>query len=421
MSAVRSKFGATFSSLKVRNYRIFFIVQLISVTGTWMQSVAQSWLVLKLTGSGLDLGITAALQFLPTLLFASFGGLIADRTDKRKLVMFTQSTAAGLALVLAALTLSGHVQLWMVWTLAFGLGLVNSFDTPARQSFVVEMVGRKQLSNAVSLNSAVFTSARVIGPAVAGVLIALVGTGWCFLYNGLSYIPVVAGLLLMRPAELQRAAPLQRARGQVLEGFRYAWSEPELRLPLLLMAVIGTFAFNFNVVLPLMATREFHAGAQVFGLLLSVMGAGSLAGALVAASRESPTQRVLVMAAAGFGALMTAAALMPSLLLELAVLLPMGAFMITFQATTNSLLQLNSDAAFRGRVMALYVMLFVGTTPIGGPLVGLIAEHFGARSAMALGGVATLAAAVVALWTLRRRAAGEQGEARPRRVAFRRG
>ena len=421
MSAVRSRFGATFSSLKVRNYRIFFIVQLVSVTGTWMQSVAQSWLVLKLTGSGLDLGITAALQFLPTLLFASFGGLIADRTDKRKLVMLTQSCAAAVALALAVLTLSGHVQLWMVWTLAFGLGLVNSFDTPARQSFVVEMVGRKQLPNAVSLNSAVFTSARVIGPAVAGVLIAVVGTGWCFLYNGLSYLPVVAGLFLMRPAELHRAAPLQRARGQVVEGFRYAWSKPELRLPLLLMAVIGTFAFNFNVVLPLMATREFHAGAQVFGLLLSVMGAGSLAGALVAASRESPTQRVLVMAAAGFGALMTAAALMPSLPLELAVLLPMGAFMITFQATTNSLLQLNSDAVFRGRVMALYVMLFVGTTPIGGPLVGFIAEHFGARSAMALGGIATLAAAAVALWTIRRMAAGEKGESRPRRVAFRRG
>ncbi len=421
MSAVRARLGTTFSSLKVRNYRIFFIVQLISITGTWMQSVAQSWLVLKLTGSGLDLGITAALQFLPTLLFASFGGLIADRTDKRKLVMITQSCAAGLALILAGLTLSGQVQLWMVWTLAFGLGMVNSFDTPARQSFVVEMVGRKQLPNAVSLNSAVFTSARVLGPAVAGVLIALVGTGWCFLYNGLSYIPVVAGLFLMRPAELHRSAPLQRARGQVVEGFKYAWSKPELRLPLFLMAVVGTFAFNFNVVLPLMATREFHAGAQVFGVLLSVMGVGSLVGALIAASRESPTQRVLVMAAAGFGALMTAAALMPSLPLELAILLPMGAFMITFQATTNSLLQLNSDPAFRGRVMALYVMLFVGTTPIGGPLVGLIAEHFGARAAMALGGVATLLAAMAALWTIRRSTAREAGVSRQHRVAVRRG
>ena len=421
MSAVRRRFGATFSSLKVRNYRIFFMVQLISITGTWMQSVAQSWLVLKLTGSGLDLGITAALQFLPTLLFASFGGLIADRTDKRKLVMATQSSAAALALVLAGLTLSGHVQLWMVWTLAFGLGLVNSFDTPARQSFVVEMVGRKQLPNAVSLNSAVFTSARVLGPAVAGVLIALVGTGWCFLYNGLSYIPVVFGLFLMRPDELHRTAPVQRARGQVVEGFRYAWSRPELRLPLFLMAVVGTFAFNFNVVLPLMATREFHAGAPVFGVLLSVMGAGSLVGALIAASRESPTHRVLVMAAAGFGALMTAAALMPTLPLELAALLPMGAFMITFQATTNSLLQNNSDPAFRGRVMALYVMLLVGTTPIGGPLVGLIAEHYGARSAMALGGVATLLAAIVAMLAMRRKSNVEARAAGARGVAVRRG
>lgn len=402
MTAMRARLNATFSSLEVRNYRIYFFVQLISITGTWMQSVAQSWLVLKLTDSALALGVTAALQFLPTLLLASFGGLVADRTDKRKLVMVTQACAASLALTLAILTLSGHVQLWMVWTLAFGLGLVNSFDNPARQSFVVEMVGRRQLANAVSLNSAVFTSARVLGPAIAGVLIALVGTGWCFLYNAVSYLPVIAGLFLMRPADLHRSAPLKKARGQVIEGFRYAWSKPELRVPLLLMAVAGTLAYNFNVVMPLMATREFHAGAQVFGELLSVMGIGSLAGALLAASRQTPTQRVLVIAAAGFGALLTGAALMPNLAFELAILLPLGAFMITFQATTNSLLQLSSDPAFRGRVMALYVMLFIGTTPIGGPLIGLVAEHYGARSAMALGGLATLLAALAVMWTMRR-------------------
>jgi MFS family permease len=392
----------TFSSLKVRNYRIFFIVQLISVTGTWMQQVAQAWLVLKLTGSGVALGITAALQFLPTLLLASFGGLTADRTDKRKLLMVTQSTSGLLALALAALTLSGHVQLWMVWSLAFCLGVVSSFDNPTRQSFVVEMVGRDRLTNAVSLNSAVFTSARVVGPAVAGLVIALVGTGWCFLYNGLSYLPVVAGLALMRPRELFRTMPVRRTRGQLVEGLRYAWSHPGLRRPLILMAIIGTLSLNFSVVLPLMATNVFNGGSGAFGLLFSTMGVGSLLGALLSAARSSPTQRLLATAAVSFGALMTAAAVMPNFPLELAVLLPMGLFMVTLQATANSLLQLNSDPAFRGRVMALYVTVFIGTTPIGGLLIGFITQHFGARSGMALGGVAALLSGLT-VWFLMRR------------------
>lgn len=397
-----SRISTTFSSLAVRNYRIFFIVQLVSVTGTWMQSVGQSWLVLKLTGSGVALGVTAALQFLPTLLFASFGGVVADRYDKRRLLVFTQAAAAALALGLAALTLTGEVRLWMVWVLAFTLGCVNALDNPTRQAFVVEMVGRSQLANAVSLNSAVFTAARVVGPAVAGVLIAVVGTGWCFLLNGISYLPVVAGLMLMRTAELQLAPRALRQRGQVVEGLRYAWSRRELRLPLLLMAVIGTLAFNFSVVLPLMATTEFHGGSSVYGWLLSVMGIGSLGGALLAAARQSPTLRLLSIAAAAFGAFMVGAALMPDLPLELLVLVPMGALMVTVQATANSLLQLNADPTFRGRVMALYVMVFLGTTPIGGPVIGFIAQHFGARAALGVGGVSAALAGLVVLLAVRR-------------------
>jgi predicted MFS family arabinose efflux permease len=391
----------TFGSLRVRNFRIFFLVQLISLSGTWMQQVGQAWLVLRLTGSGVALGVTAALQFLPALFFASVGGLVADRADKRKLLMITQSAAGALALILAAVTLTGHVQLWVVWTLAFALGWVQVFDNPTRQSFITEMVGPSNVSNAISLNSAIFTSARVIGPAVAGLVIAWVGTGWCFLYNGLSFFPVVGGLMLMRPEELIRSAPLRRARGQLMEGLRYTWSRPELRLTLMLIAVIGTLAFNFNVLLPLMASKVFHGDAGTFGAMLSLMGVGSLAGALLSAARRSPTHRLLAGAAVLFGMLLTAAALMPTLPLELAVLVPMGVCMVTVQAAGNTLLQLNSDPAFRGRVMALYVTVFVGTTPIGGPIIGFVAEHLGPRVGMAIGGVSTVAAAVWVLWAIR--------------------
>jgi MFS family permease len=393
-------FSRTFASLRNRNFRIFFTAQIISVTGTWMQSIAQMWLVFHLTGSGLALGITAALQFTPILLFGPWGGLLADRFDKRKLLMVTQSAAGAVALVLAGLTLGGIVQLWMIYVLAFSLGMVNVFDNPGRQSFVTEMVGRDQLVNAVGLNSAVFTLARVIGPAIAGLLIAVVGTGWCFLYNGLSYFPVVLALLLMHPSELYRGQPVARSRGQIRAGIRYAWSRPELRFPLLLMLVVGTLAFNFSVVMPLMASLVFKAGASTFGLLMSFMGAGAFVGALVSAARARPSHRLLAFAGLAFGTLLVGAAIAPTLDIELSVLLPLGAAMITFQATSNSLLQLNSDPIFRGRVMALYVMVFLGTTPIGGPVVGWVAEQFGARSALGLGGIATVVASAALLWGL---------------------
>ncbi len=392
----------TFASLAIRNYRLFFIAQLISVTGTWMQSVAQAWLVLHLTGSGVALGITAALQFLPVLLFGTFGGLIADRFDKRRLLMATQAAAAVPAFVLAVVTLAGDVQLWVVYAMAFAIGLVQAVDNPTRQSFVSEMVGPDRVGNAVSLNSAVFTAARVIGPAIAGVLITAVGTGWCFLANGISYLPVVAAMLLMRPEELLRGRPVAREPGQIKAGLAYAWSRLELRVPLLLMLVIGTLAFNFSVLMPLMVRFAFGSGAGTYGLLLSLMGVGSLAGALLVASRADPTNRLVTLAAIAFGALLLAAAFMPTLPLELVAVVPLGVAMVAFQATTNSLLQLHSSSAYRGRVMALYVMVFLGTTPIGAPVVGWVAQAFGPRAGLALGGVAAVVAGLAALATVER-------------------
>jgi MFS family permease len=397
----------TFESLRNRNFRIFVAAQIVSVTGTWMQSIAQMWLVLHLTGSGFALGLTAALQFTPILLLGTWGGLLADRTDKRKLLMLTQSAAGVVALVLASLTLTGVIQLWMVYALAFAFGMVQVLDNPARQSFVTELVRKDQLANAVGLNSAVFTAARVIGPAIAGLLIAAVGTGWCFLYNGLSYFPVVLGLLAMHPWELNRGRPATPARGQIKAGIRYAWNRPELRFPLLVMLVVGTLAYNFSVVLPLMARFVFHSGASTFGLMMSFIGAGAFVGALASANRAKPTHRLLAVAGVAFGVLMIGAALAPNLVIELTILLPLGVAMITFQATANSLLQLNSDSAFRGRVMALYVIVFLGSTPVGGPIVGWVAQQYGARAGFGLGGIATVVASAALLWALRRWGVGE--------------
>ena len=403
----------TFRSLAIRNYRIFFSTQLISLTGTWMQSVGQMWLVLHLTSSALALGITAALQFTPMLLVGTWGGLVADRGDKRRVLIATQSVAGVLALTLGALTLSGQVRLWMVWTLALCLGVVNVVDNPTRQSFVGEMVGANRIANAVGLNSAMFTSARVIGPAIAGFLISAFGTGWCFALNGLSYAAVIAGLLLMRQSELFPSRPVARARGQIAAGIGYAWARRELRLPLLLMLVLGTVSFNFTTLLPLMARFVFHSGAQTFGALLSVMAVGALAGALVSAARQRPTHRLLGVSAAAFGTLLLAAALAPSLAVELALLVGLGAAMVTYQTASNSLVQLNSEPAYRGRTLALYMVVFLGGTPLGAPAMGWVAQTFGPRAALGIGGVVAIAGGLAALAAVSRwRPASEPSAAR---------
>jgi MFS family permease len=388
--------GRTFHSLRVRNFRLYFFGQVVSLTGTWMQSVAQAWLVLKLTGSGFAVGLVTGLQFLPILLLGSWGGLIADRMDKRRVLMVTQSIAALLALLLGLLDLFGVVQLWMVYALAAGLGLVTLVDMPTRQSFLSEMVGPEDLTNAVSLNVVIVNASRVVGPALAGFLIATVGTALCFLINAASYPAVILGLALMRSAELRRQAPVPRRGGQVREGLRYVLARPGLRTPLLLMAVAGTMAYNFSILLPLLARFSFHAGAGAYGVLFSLMGTGAVIGGLfIAGRRASP--RILVGSVLAFGAMVVAAAAAPSLAVEMVVMVPLGAASTGFISNANALLQMGSSPEMRGRVMALFSVVFVGSTPVGGPLVGWIAERFGPRSSLALAGATTLVAGFVAL------------------------
>jgi MFS family permease len=411
MSSVLALSRKTFRSLRVRNYRLFFFGQLVSMCGTWMQSVAQAWLVLKLTGSGVAVGTVIALQFLPILLFGVWGGVVADRVDKRRALVFTQVSMAVVAAVLAALTATGVVQLWMVYACALALGFANLIDNPTRQAFVTEMVGPDEVANAISLNSAMFNAARVVGPALAGALIVGVGLWLCFAINAVSFVAVIAGLLAMRPSELHRRPPVARAKGQVRAGLRYAWGSRPLRVTILLVAVVGTFALNFTITMPLMAKYAFHGDAGAFGLLTSMMGLGSTVGALAIAARAQPTRRLLLGSCTAFGALMLLAAAAPSLRVELMVMPFFGAASITFMATSNSILQLNTSPEMRGRVMALYGLVFLGSTPIGGPLVGWVAQTFGPRASVALGGVACLAGAAVTAWFLRRAPAVEAGAA----------
>jgi MFS family permease len=398
MSAVRAAARQTFQSLRVRNFRLFFTAQLISVSGTWMQSVAQAWLVLHLTGSGVALGIVVGLQFLPMLLLGPFGGLIADRVNKRKLLFVTQTAGGLLALVLGILVVTDTVVLWQVYLLAGMLGLVNLFDNPARQTFMVEMVGRDDLPNAVSLNAALMNGARVIGPAIGGVIITVFGLGTCFFVNAASYLAVIVGLSLMRTSELHRTPPVARARGQVREGFRYVWATPALRNVLLAVALIGIFAYNFTVTLALLAKVTFHGGAGAYAGLTACMGAGAVVGGLLAAHRAKPTPRLLQVLALSFGGLLAAVALAPTLLVADLLIVLMGAASIGFIATANATLQLTADPAMRGRVMSLYAMAFLGTTPIGAPLVGAIAQWTNPRVALLVGAVATVVSAGLLMW-----------------------
>lgn len=392
--------GATFAAMAVRNYRFYFFGQIISVSGTWMQSLAQAWLVLELTHNGTWVGLVTAAQFLPMMLAGPYGGLIADRVDKRTMLLFTQAAAGSLAVILGVLAATHEVKLWMVFALAVGLGGVNTVDNPTRQAFVMEMVGADMVTNAVTLNSVVINGARIVGPAIAGVLIGTVGVAPCFIINGASYVAVIVGLALMRPAELLRGQRVMRAKGQLMEGLRYAWRTPALRTPLLMVTVVGTLAYNFTVTLSLLSSRTFHVGAGGFGAMTSAMGAGAVVGGLITASRSRPTGRRLVMVTLAMGVALLGCALMPDYPLELAVLGLMGVANICFIATANTTLQLSSTPEMRGRVMALYGVAFLGTTPIGGPLVGWISQHAGPRFGLALGGIASVLAALVALPSL---------------------
>jgi MFS family permease len=342
------------------------------------------------------------LQFAPVLFFGTIGGLVADRFDKRKVLLVTQTAFTVQATVLWALVASGSVRLWMVWALALTYGFINVADNPSRQSFVVEMAGPDDLTNAVGLNSVIVNVSRIIGPAVAGVMIATVGLSWAFLANAISFGAVIGALYAMRASELRRRPPLARAKGQIRAGLRYAWRAWELRVPLIMMAVIGTLAYNFSVILPLFAHDIFHRGAGTYSALTVAMGIGALAGGLAIASRQRPSHKLLVAVSLAFGVFILGVAAAPSLPLCLALLVLMGAASIMFIATANSLLQLNSSGAMRGRVMALWAVVFLGSTPIGAPLIGFIAGRYGARFALGLGGVATVLVAIWAGLALRR-------------------
>ncbi|MFE7548286.1 MFS transporter [Streptomyces gardneri] len=387
--------GETFSSLRIRNYRLFFTGAIVSNTGTWMARITQDWLVLSLTGSAAAVGITTALQFLPMLLFGLYGGVIADRYPKRNLLLVSQAALGLCGLALAVLTLSGSVQVWHVYLIAFLLGMVTVVDNPARQAYVAEMVGPKHLRNAVSLNSANFQSARLVGPAVAGVLIAGVGSGWAFLLNGLSFIAPLVSLLLMRTSELHKVERAPRGKGQLREGLRYVAGRPDLIWPIVLVGFIGTFGFNFPIWLTAFSEEVFHVGAGTYGFLNTLMAAGSLVGALAAARRGSTRLRMLVIAAAVFGVLEIAAALSPAFWMFALLLVPIGMIGLTVNITANSAVQMATDPAMRGRVMSLYMMVFAGGTPIGAPLLGWVTDTYGARVGFATGGVISLAAAGV--------------------------
>jgi MFS family permease len=384
------------SSLAVPNYRRYFVGQVVSVSGNWMQIVAEMWLIVKLTNSGVSVGLTAGLQFLPILLFGAYGGVIADRLAKRRVLMVTQPLMALPALALWALTAAGAVQAWMVFALVLVRGTVNAVDNPTRQSFVYELVGGDRVVNAVSLNSVIVQSARIFGPAAAGALIALFGVGTCFLVNALSFGAMFVALRGMDAGALHAAPPKAREPRELRAAVRYVRSAPALWIPLGMMVIAGTLSFNFQVLMPLLASKTWHAGPGTYALLTAAMAVGSVAGALASGARGRVSPRILVTAATGFGALMLAAAAAPTLPLQLLLLVPLGALTVTFSAGVNSSMQLAAAAAMRGRVMALYSVVFLGSTPIGAPLVGWLSQVAGPRAAMALGGLAALAAAGLA-------------------------
>ena len=390
------------SSLRRRNYRLYFFGQLISVMGTWMQTLAQSFLVLDLTHSGTQLGLATAARFLPILLFGPAGGLFADRQDKRRILYVTQTLSGLLAAVFALLTATHVIQIWSVDLLALSLGFVNVFDNPARQSFISEMVPTADLANAVTLNSVSINLARVFGSAVGGVIVAVLGTATCFAINAISFGAVLASLAAMKGALLYPARPAKRERGQIRQGLRYVRVTPELLIPLCMIALVGTLAWEFPVTLPLMATRVFGGGAGAYGVMASVMGAGAVIGGLVSAARGRPRARSLCLAAIGWGIAITVAAAAPSMPVELAVLLFVGYGSITFNSYAKTALQLAARPEMRGRVMALWGIAWQGSTPIGGPLVGLIAQEAGARWSLVAGGIPTLVCGLLALPALAR-------------------
>lgn len=395
----------TFRSLAIRNYRWWFAGAIVSNIGTWMQRIAQDWLVLtELTDdSGVAVGITTALQFLPFLLLGPITGVVADRVDHQRLLLATQVGGGALAVGLGALVLTGTAELWHVYAFALGLGVVGAFDAPARQTFVGDLVPQSTLPNAVGLNSASFNVARLLGPAVAGLLIAAIGSGWVFVLNGLTFTATVAALLAMRRSEFIPQDRAPRSPGQIIEGLRYVRGRADI---MVIMAVVGTvsmFGINFQLTAAMMARLEFDRGPEDYGILGSVLAIGSLAGAIMAARRTAPSARTVVLAAAGFGLANLVLAVMPSYWTFALASIPVGFAALTMMTSANATVQTTTEPRMRGRVMALYMMVFLGATPLGAPVIGWVGEHIGPRFAIGVGGItALMAAAGAAVWAWRR-------------------
>jgi MFS family permease len=395
-----------FTSLANRNFRIYFLGSAVSVSGTWMQRVAQDWLVLQLSHSGLALGMSGALQFVPVLLFGAWGGAVVDRSDRRRLLLVTQAVSALLAAVLGAVTAAGVVRLWMVYVLTLALGVVTVFDNPARQTFVAEMVGTDKVVNAQSLYSTVHNGGRLVGPALAGIVVAWLGVGAAFAVNALSFVAMIAALAWMDIGALVRTPPTAHAPRQVREGLGYLWRHRDLRACLVLVAVVGVFGQNFRVVLPLLAQETFRGGAQSYGYLTAALGLGAVTGALVSAARGRSSPRGLLLACLAFGAVNLLVAAMPSFALALAMVAAVGVTNIVVNTLARTMMITGSEPGMRGRVMALYSIVFLGSTPIGGPVVGWACQEWGARSAFVIAGLTAAGAAAVMLVVARARPSG---------------
>ncbi|WP_380160057.1 MFS transporter [Kineococcus sp. R86509] len=393
-TARESRGRATFAALRVRNFRIYATGQAFANTGVWVQNIALDWLTLELTHSPAAVGITMALTFLPILVFGMYGGMIADRYPKRNILLVTQLCSASIATTLAVLTISGNITVGTIYALAVVTGFVIALDNPTRQAFVGEVVPAEHIRNAVALNAAVFQTTRLVGPAVSSVLIGTVGSGWAFAVNALLYVGPTITLASMNTAELRPVTALPRAKGQLRSALRYVADRPHVGWTIALVGVFGTFGLNFPVVLTAMASETFHAGAGLYGTFNIVLAVGSIAGALIAGGRSHSRLRLILLLGAAFGAAQTLAAFAPNLATFMVVLVVMGVTNLAFQAIANSSVQLWVDQEYRGRVMGLYVLVFMGGTPIGGPIVGWITEHVGVRAGMAVCGIVPLAVAV---------------------------
>lgn len=407
LTAARSRLAAAGASLHVRNYRLYFVGQSISVAGGFMQTLAVAFLTLELTGSGSDLGITAAVRLVPFVLLGPIGGVVADRVDKRRLLLFTQSASALGSVAFAVVTAAGAMTYPLLLALNLALGCCTVLDNPARQALIPELVDRSALANAVVLNSVSLNVARVLGSVVGGTLVAVVGAPVCFLLNAASFVAVIAGLARMRSSEMIRTPPAPRARGQVREGFRYAFRTPELAVPLLMLTVTGILAYEFPVTLPLLAVGAFHGDAATYGLMAAVMAGGAILGGLVAAGRRSArSRRALALVCIGWGAAILAAGLAPDVLTACIALAFVGYGSITFNSTAKTTLQLASRPELRGRVMSLWALAWGGSSVVGAPLVGWLAETFGSRWGLIAGGAPTIALGLVMLPLLSRDGGG---------------